>query len=374
MKLIDYIKTMFSSEDESHLELIDLNEIASKAYIKTLAVETCINIIARVLSSCKFLTYEKFESVRSDIYYSLNVEPNKNQSATKFWHDVVSKLVNHNECLIIKQKDGLYVADSFDVIKSGAKPNIYHGIVINNISFLNKYMEKDVLHLELNNKNIKNTVEKMHKDMNSVLDKITNAGLKKYSVNIPASYPKDTKSMERLKGLLEQQLKEFLNGEKSSVIPLSDDITLQDFSDKNEVVKSSSNIMSVIEKEFEYTAIAFGIPKKLLLGEVADTDEVVNNLITFTIKPIAEMITDEVNRKIYGKSQYLKGDFVKFDTSKIKHVDITKIAGALDILVRIGAYSINDCLKELGMQEINEEWANKRYVTKNYEERGKDEA
>ncbi|MED1539452.1 phage portal protein, partial [Bacillus pseudomycoides] len=47
--------------------------------------------------------------------------------------------------------------------------------------------------------------------------------------------------------------------------------------------------------------------------------------------------------------------------------DITQLASACDVFFRIGANSINDILRMLGREPINEEWANKRYVTKNYE-------
>jgi hypothetical protein len=48
-------------------------------------------------------------------------------------------------------------------------------------------------------------------------------------------------------------------------------------------------------------------------------------------------------------------------------VDIKDVAGALDILFRIGAYTIDDCLKYLGMESLGGEVGQQRFITKNYQ-------
>ncbi len=51
-----------------------------------------------------------------------------------------------------------------------------------------------------------------------------------------------------------------------------------------------------------------------------------------------------------------------------KLFDLTKFANSVDKLFAVGGMSINDVLERLGKEQINEDWANERYVTKNYEE------
>ncbi len=67
---------------------------------------------------------------------------------------------------------------------------------------------------------------------------------------------------------------------------------------------------------------------------------------------------------MYSKEEYIERTYLKIDTTKIKVVDITKLATALDKLFAIGGLSINDILIILGREPIEEEWANKRFVTK----------
>src|SRR5699024_11220512 len=82
---------------------------------------------------------------------------------------------------------------------------------------------------------------------------------------------------------------------------------------------------------------------------------------------LTKIITNEINRNLYNKEEYLSGKYVKLDTSMIRVVGIKEIANALDVLTRIGVNSVNDSLRMLGRATIKEDWADERYITKNYE-------
>lgn len=101
-------------------------------------------------------------------------------------------------------------------------------------------------------------------------------------------------------------------------------------------------------------------------GDVADLDDLVRQFITFCINPLAEIITDEINRKVYGKQKFLERTYCKLDTTRIRAVDIKDIASSLDILLRSGAYTINDSLRVLGKEPIDSEIGDQRFLTKNY--------
>ena len=61
------------------------------------------------------------------------------------------------------------------------------------------------------------------------------------------------------------------------------------------------DIRAFIDDIFDFVAIAFQVPPQLLKGNVADTDKAVNNFLTFCINPLAELLTDEINRKCMAK-------------------------------------------------------------------------
>ena len=72
--------------------------------------------------------------------------------------------------------------------------------------------------------------------------------------------------------------------------------------------------------------------------------------------PIAELLEDETNRKYYRKENYLKRTYLKIDASMIKHVDITRLANALDKLFSSGTHSINENRNLLDKEPLEEEW------------------
>jgi len=96
-----------------------------------------------------------------------------------------------------------------------------------------------------------------------------------------------------------------------------------------------------------------------------------DSFLAFCIQPIAKLIQDEFNRKMFTEEEYLKRTYLKVDTTKIKVVDITKLATAMDKLFAIDGLSVSDVNMMLGKEPINEDWANKRFVTKNYQQADK---
>ena len=120
----------------------------------------------------------------------------------------------------------------------------------------------------------------------------------------------------------------------------------------------------MVDDIIDFVSMAFHVPKGMLKGDVVDVSKQTDNFLMFCINPLIELITDEINRKFYTKEEYLSRTYLKVDTSRIKYVDITELANACDVFFRIGVNSINDILRMLGREPIDEEWADMRYVTK----------
>ena len=373
MALWDWVLGLFNKHDGTLPLDVVVGEIAAEVFFKELAVQSCVNLIANAVSRSEFLTYEKGKEIRGENYYLFNVEPNQNKSASKFWRDVIHRLVYDNECLVIQQNDMFYVADSFTVSRYAFKENIYRDIVIDDYQLNNSYLESQVFHFELHGKKIRDVIEGLYQSY----AKLITASQKHYirnnakrgTLEIPTNYPQTDKAQKDLQDLLNNRIKRFYEAEGGAVLPLSNGMKYEELQ-SNTVSKGSvegRDIREFINDVFDFVAIAFQVPPQLIKGNVADTEKAVNNFLTFCVNPLAELLTDEINRKLYGKEAYLERTYVKLDTSRIRAVDITDVAGALDILIRIGAYSVDDCLKLLGLEPLNTEWSRARWMTKNYE-------
>ncbi|AOM13816.1 phage portal protein [Bacillus thuringiensis] len=353
-----------------------LYELSVDYYYKKLAVETCIDIIANALTRCEFQTFEKGKEKRGENHYLLNVQPNQNQNAAEFMHSLVNHLIMENECVVIMQNEQLYIADSFDCTTFALKENIYNNITIGDFTFEKAFTESEVFHFQLNDRNIMEVIDGMYNSFGKLLassiDYYKRKNNKRLLIKGDFLRPQDPETQAAIDEMFEGQLKNWFNADKvGSAFQLQKDYEFEDMSDsKNGVANNSTSrdISDLIHDIFSYVATAFHVPIGILKGDVADIENQMDSFLAFCIHPIAELIQDECNRKMYKKEEYLARTYVKMDTTKIKVVDITKMATAMDKLFAIGGLTINDVLMMLGKEPIDEEWANRRHVTKNYQE------
>ncbi|SET55755.1 phage portal protein, HK97 family [Natronincola peptidivorans] len=372
MAVWDWFLGLFKDDGTLKLDAY-CGELAGEIFYKELAVQACVNLIANAVARSEFLTYEKGKEKKGENYYLFNVEPNQNKSSSKFWRDVIHKLVYHNECLVIQQDEKFYVADSFDPVKFAFKENIYKNIVIEDYKLKDTYKESQVFHFELHDEKIRTVIDGLYASYSKLII-VSSANYKKNNarrgtLEIPTSYPQTDKAQKDLNELLTSKFKRFFEAEGGAVLPLTNNMKYDEL-ESNIGKKSGADgkdIRAFIDDIFDFVAIALQVPPQLLKGNVSDTDKAVNNFLTFCVNPIAELLTDEINRKLYGKKLYLERTYVKLDTSRIKAVDIKDIANALDILTRIGAYSVDDSLRALGMEPLETEWSKAKWMTKNYE-------
>ena len=373
MTIKDWFISLFKNGTQSVTLDMFIGELTSEIFFKELAVQACINLISNAVARSEFQTFEKGKEVRKDNYYLFNVEPNPNKSASKFWRDVIHHLVYDNECLIVQQDGHFYVADSFNVRKFAFQEYIYTDVVIDDFQLNKSFVESEVFHLELHNEEIKNVIDGLYRSYSKLIE----ASQQNYKRNnsrrgkmkIPTNYPQTEEAQKQLEDLFKNKFKRFFEAENGAVLPLPNNLEYEELSSNIGVKGGADNkeIRSFIDDIFDFVAIAFQVPPQLLKGTVADTDKAVGNFLTFCVNPLAELLTDEINRKYYKKRAFLDRTYVKLNTSMIRAVDIKDIAGALETLFRIGGYTIDDVLKSLGMEPLDNGWSTTHFVTKNYE-------
>lgn len=345
----------------------------SEAY-KRLAVDACINLIADAFARCEFKTYMGNRFQKNDNYYLMNISPNQNENAIEFWKKVVYQLYNENESLVIMQNGNWYVADSFDVTSYAFKENIYSNVTIKDLTLTKTFTEKEVMYFRLNKENVMNVVDTLYSDYGKLIasakDIYKRSNAKRLILKGDFLRAQNDKKQAMINDMLTEQFKPFLEADNAgAVFQLQDGHTLEDISGQGKSgtnKNDSRDIRHLIDDVFDFVSSALHMPRGLFKSDVVDVSELTNNLIMFVILPLTEIISVEVNKKYYGKENYLKGNFVKVDASAIKVTDVKDLAEGLDKLFAIGALSINDIIERIGGEPIDEEWANKHYVTKNY--------
>lgn len=372
MGISEWFLNLFSKNTIVQLDG-EYGSLEGELFYKQLAIQSCINLIANTLSRAEFLTFENGKEVRKDNYYLFNVRPNQNLSASEFWKKAIYKLFLDNELLIVQIDNKFHIADSFDTKEFALKDNIYKNIQIDNYTLKDTFNESEVFHLTLNNSNVKNVIDGLYVGYAKLIKAGQTSYIKSKTrrgvLNIDSSYPQTKDAQNDLQDLMDNKFKTFFQSEKDVVLPLNKGLSYDELgiNNKGKSVGEVRDVRSYIDDIFDFVGIAFNVPPQLLKGNVADTDNAINNLLMFCINPLAKLISDEINMKFYKKSDYLARTYMKIDTSRLRVTTLKDIANALDVLTRIGAYNINDSLRALDKEPISQSYANERYMTKNYE-------
>lgn len=373
LKIIEQIKSAFSTKEEKFQKQANGawfgDTLPAQIYYKELVIQTCISIIANALVMSEFQTYTKGKEERKHIHYLLNVQPNKNQNATEFWNEVVSKLIYDNECLIVPIDDEWFIADNFaEPTKYVFHEDKYKNITVRGLNLTRTYMESEVLYFKLSNTSIKKLIDGLFSDYSKLLTAASKSYKKangfKAILNIDGMTPNTEEAQADLADLLNVQFKDYIEKD-NAVLPLSEGLSVDESKDKG-TSKDTRDIRKLVDDIIDFVCMAMRIPVGLVRGDVAGISEQTDNFLMLCVNPFAKLITTEINRKWYFEEEYLEKTYVKMNTQKIRLVDLEKIAKAADLLFRIGVHSINDNRELVGKEHINEDYANEHYVTKNY--------
>ena len=351
----------------------EMGKLEVESYYKLLAIETAINLISNTLALAEFKTFDKGKEIRKDNYYLFNIEPNVNQNASRFWRKVIHNLVKKNEALVIMQDSNLFVADEFKRNEYAFKENFYNALKIENLNLNKTYNESEVFYFALHSVEMKKLIDGLYEDYGVLIEyaktHYRRSNARRGVLEIPTNYPQTETAQAGLDDLLNAGMKTFFESEKGAVLPLTNGLKYTDLTNASYKNGSDSrDIRSLVDDVFDYVAIAFQIPPQMLKGNLADSDNSWNSYLTHCIKPLAELLEKEINRKYFGKKAYLEKTMLKVDTSLIKAVDIKDLASAIDVLTRNGVNTLDDNLRMLGREEVGGELGQKRFMTLNLED------
>lgn len=371
MKIIDWIRDFFGAEKDTVYLTDKALKQEMELAIETFAISSAISFIANAISKCEFKTYVNGNEFKGDEYYLWNIEPNKNQNSSQFLQELIFKLLFNNECLVVDINGQLLIADNFNQCEYAVLENVFEDVTIKGYTFNRKFKMSEVLYFKYSNDEVRkllsNLLQGYNKLLNMAIGKYRRSGGRKGILDLESTATGDPKFQERFNDLMNDKFKQYFDAE-NAVLPLYKGFNYQEQNGEGNK-KSTSEIIdiSTITKEaFERAAQAFKIPPALLRGDIADIGKITENCLTFCIDPLVCILAEETNRKRYGKSAFLKGSYLKIDTTCIKHIDLFSISEAFDKLIASGGYSIDELRVKAGDTALNEDWSKKHWMTKNY--------
>jgi HK97 family phage portal protein len=346
-----------------------MEEIYTEIYIRELAFWNTINIISNAVSKCEFKTYVNGKETKGAEYYLWNVEPNANQNSSGFIHKWISTLYRKNECLIIEYNGQLLVADSFTKTPYALYEDTFTQVTVKGFTFNKTFYQSEVLYWQLCEKDMREVINVLYTSYSKLIFYTMKAYQKSRGTKGVYNYESlpvaGTPERAAFDSLINEKFKKFMDS-SDAIIPLGKGQQFQEVGSKTYANESTRDIRALIDDISDFTAKAYGVPPALTRGDVQGVSNAVDQLLTFCIDPLVDMLQEEINRKRVGKAEFLKGTKVQIDTKSIKHIDLLSVATSIEKLISSGCFCINDIRKAIGEEPIDAEWANQYFMTKNF--------
>ncbi|TFE03202.1 phage portal protein [Jeotgalibacillus salarius] len=350
-----------------------LQNDAKRIYMKKLAIDTCASFLARTISQSDFRVKEKGSYKKNDLYYRLNVRPNKNMTASTFWQQVVYKLVYDNECLIIQADDeDLLIADDFEHKEYAVKEDVFSKVVVKDWEFTRTFLQNEVLHLRYSNEKLSPLIDSLFNDYGELFGRLLTSQKRKNqirsTVDMDANTAKNEQSLNKLQEFINKMYKA-VSDKDIAIIPQMPGFGYKEhFSGGGNGIQSVDEINKVTKGFLDQVALSMHIPTSLLYGDIADVEKQTKNYMMFAVNPFLKKIKDEANYKFFEKAEYMNGDML--DIRPISYNTLFDIADKVDKLVSSGAFTGNEIREEAGKERSDNPNLDKHFITKNYTEIG----
>ena len=349
---------------------------STRIHMKHLAVETCANFLARTISQSEFRVKTNGAYVKDELYYKMNVRPNKNQSATEFWEQVIINMIYDNEVLIIQSEDeDLLIADDFTHNEYAVYEDTFTDVTIGDYTFKRVFKQSEVLHMRYANKNLQPLIDGLYKDYADLFSNVLGSQKRKNqirsTVSVDSSVAKDAEKMGKLQAYINKVYKSIRENTDVALVPEQPGFTYKEHASGTSN-QSVDEINKVTNGFLDQIAMAIGIPAGLLHGDLAGVKEITKSYTVFTVKPMLKKIRDECNSKFFTMKEYLSGSFLEVKIASYE--SIFDLAVAIDKLVSSGTFNRREIRGEAGFDTPDSEEFDKFYITKNYMEEGKEDS
>ncbi|MCS0789526.1 phage portal protein [Cytobacillus firmus] len=372
MITIGFLDVIFKRNSELgfmfDVELVQ--DTAKRLHMKRLAVDTCASFLARTISQSEFRIRKGNDFEKDELYYRLNIRPNKNMTASTFWQTVITKLIYDNECLIIQADDeDLLIADDFQRNAYAVLEDTFSKVKIKEYEFKRVFKQSDILHLRYSNEKLAPLIDGLFADYGELFGRILSSQKRKNqirgTVDMDMIGAKSTEQIQKLQEFIDNMYKSI--GEKDiAIVPQQKGIKYEEKYNGASNGPSVDEVNKVTNGFLDQVAMAIGIPVSLLHGDMADVEKQTKNYMMYTVSPLLKKISDEGNSKFFTKQEYLEGK--KLEIKSISFQSLFDLANSIDKLISSGAFTGNEIRREAGYEQSDDPKLDKHFITKNYTE------
>lgn len=344
-------------------------EADERVYLKQSAIETCVNLMGRTISTADFRFVKDKKRVSHDFDYLLNVRPNANQSAAGFWKDFIYTLLVENEVLVILSDDNeLLIADSFDRIEYALYEDKFQHVTVKNYTFKRTFDMDQVIYLTYNNKKLNRFLDGMFKDYSELFSRMIETKMYENQIRalaeIDTTQRLDKENQNRLNRFIQRLYQNF----RQSAFAIAPKIKGFNYEEITKGQSNSSQSVEELEKlkkdVTKQVANILGIPSALVLGELSEYETAMKAYIRLTAKPLVEQINDELTAKLIEKRDYENGLRLKvFGVNEKSPLEMAQDADKLRGSAVANGHEIRDMI---GLEHSDDPIHDKFFITKNY--------
>ena len=384
----DFLDYLFGVDDETG-KVVSLNGISIsdiEVYKNLWAYRYALSVVAEhigaILSRCDFKTYRNGEEKEGDFWYMLNVEPNPNQTAAEFRKQLVRQLIfspTHDALIVLldnigQTKEAMYVATEWNRDEKVLVQTGFQNVVVDiygdsGYQLTGTFGGHKAIYIKYGNEQLESIFSEMMQMFKYLVNNAEKAGTyrQKYVLSMEDTAMNDPNFEANMQNILDEQFKAFIEGD-NAVLPLYAGMKLNQVSAGSDLGQNASTANKAVESAMDdaisKVGLAFNIPNSVMLGKYEADD--LEHFLTFCIDPIADMITQSINRKYYGKMAYLSGTRCLMDTKNCRHYDFMTISTAVNKIISSGVYTINEVRKQLGETPIDPAIGDVHWITRNY--------
>lgn len=358
-----------NSELEWMFDLDITYETSHRAYLKKMALETCINFIGRTISQSDFRFMDNGKRQLNDWHYLLNVRPNTDQSAADFWQRFVYELINENEVLVIlTNNNDLLIADSFTRVEYAVYPDVFKNVTVKEYTFKRSFNMDEVIYLTYNNEKLSKFMDRMFEDFADLYSRMIETMMLSNQVRgiveVDSTQSLDKEKTSKLQKFIDDLYNSFRKN-VVALVPKLKGFNYTEVSKGDANGKSIDEIIKLKKSLIDDVADVLGIPNALVHGELSDYETSIKAYVKFCIGPLIKKISDELNAKLLDKNEYLDG--FRIEVRGVIERDPIENAEAVDKLVASGAYTRNEVREKFGDDRSDNPELDKFVITKNYQ-------
>ena len=368
MGLVSFFRSWLGfDEDVKTINLTKYRAEAEAINAAAYALFTAIETMAALAANCEYKTYYNGKEQKGLEWARLNFAPNINQSATDFWIEFYTKVLSEDHVLVFPYQDQLIIADYFQITERALNEHTFTNVTRGDFTYNRVFKNSEVIYFEYPIEAAKalryGLLDRYNKLISCAAEDYENKGGNKVILDIPNAAVGTEKDKKKYDMLMNEHFRKFFKF-RNAVLPLHGGITASTLSTNT---TESGDFTKLLNDAVTKAALAYRLAPALVTGEVAGIKEAIDWTLTVGIDPLVNAAAELFTARQFSRKQISEGNRIVADTSNIKHIDIFGIASNADKLIASGMLSVDEVRYQAGLQPTGEEWAQKHYITKNYQ-------